>query len=102
MATTAAGKGKAVILSEVTLVPLDGLLLALQNEPADAVLASLHGGEALLRNGECLGIVRSAAYGHTLGRTIVTGYVECPPGVEKVTPKWLRAGSWAVSGCAGS
>ena len=33
--------------ARLTLVPLDGLLLALQNEPADAVLASLHGGEAL-------------------------------------------------------
>lgn len=57
----------------------------------------LHGGEALLRNGECLGIVRSTAYGHTLGRTIVTGYIGCPDGVAKLTPKWLREGSWAIS-----
>lgn len=57
----------------------------------------LHGGEAILRNGECLGIVRSTAYGHTLGRTIVTGYVDCPDEVPKITPKWLREGSWAVS-----
>lgn len=57
----------------------------------------LHGGEGLLRDGECVGIVRSTAYGHSLGKTIVTGYVEAPAGVPKVTPKWLREGSWAVS-----
>lgn len=57
----------------------------------------LHGGEAILRDGKCLGIVRSTAYGHTLGRTIVTGYVECPEDLPKITPKWLREGSWAVS-----
>ena len=56
----------------------------------------LHGGEALMRNGECLGIVRSTAYGHTLGRTIVTGYVDCPEGVPKITPKWLKEGEWHV------
>ena len=41
--------------------------------------------------------MRSTAYGHTLGRTVVTGYVQCPPDVPKITPNWLRAGSWAVS-----
>ena len=25
-----------------------------------------------------------------------TGYVDCPEGVPKITPKWLREGSWAV------
>eukprot|EP01047_Picozoa_sp_COSAG01_P074567 COSAG01_NODE_12498_length_1729_cov_1.257669_4_plen_200_part_00 len=38
----------------------------------------LHGGEALLRDGVMCGLVRSTAYGHSLGRTIVTGYVDCP------------------------
>ena len=88
----------------------------------DGVAPPLHGGEGLLRNGECIGFVRSSAYGHTLGRSIVTGksalsinhinthlpltsslptpqtpgYVDCPEGVPKITPKWLREGSWAV------
>merc|ERR1712032_1041339 len=61
------------------------------------VAPPLHGGEAIMRNGECLGIVRSTAYGHTLSRTIVTGYVDCPKEVPKITPKWLREGSWTVS-----
>lgn len=56
----------------------------------------LHGAEALMRDGECVGIVRSTAFGHTLGRTIAIGYVDCPPDLPKITPKWLRAGSWAV------
>ena len=60
------------------------------------VAPPLHGGEGLIRNGECLGIVRSTAYGHTLGQTIVTGYIDCPDGLPKITPKWLREGSWAV------
>ena len=52
--------------------------------------------QALIRDGEHVGFVRSTAYGHTLGRTVVTGYVQCPPDVPKITPKWLREGSWAV------
>lgn len=59
----------------------------------------LHGGEALLRDGVPLGIVRSTAYGHTIGRTIVTGYVDIvdkPEGIDKITPKWLREGTWEV------
>lgn len=57
----------------------------------------LHGGEVLLRDGDPVGIVRSTAYGHTLGATIVTGYVSCPEGLPKITPTWLREGTWAVS-----
>ena len=56
----------------------------------------LHGGEVLFRDGVPLGIVRSTAYGHTIGRTIVTGYVDKPEGLDKITLKWLRDGAWAV------
>lgn len=56
----------------------------------------LHGAELIERNGEPLGIVRSTAYGHSLGRQILTGYVHCPKGLEKITPAWLREGSWSV------
>ena len=38
----------------------------------------LHGAESLWRNGECVGYVRSTAYGHTIGRSIAYGYVDCP------------------------
>ena len=50
----------------------------------------------LLRDGVSVGIVRSTAFGHTLGRSVVTGYVEKPPDLPKITPKWLREGSWSV------
>ena len=40
--------------------------------------------------------MRSTAYGHSIGKQVVTGYVRCPDGLEKITPKWLREGSWAV------
>ncbi|EOD39470.1 sarcosine dehydrogenase [Emiliania huxleyi CCMP1516] len=56
----------------------------------------LHGAELIERDGEPLGIVRSTAYGHSIGKQVVTGYVRCPDGLEKITPKWLREGSWAV------
>ena len=26
----------------------------------------------------------------------MTGYVDCPEGLAKITPAWLREGSWAV------
>ena len=61
------------------------------------VAPPLHGAEALLRDGKCVGLVRSTAFGHSLGRTIVTGYVDCPPELPKLTPAWLREGAWAVS-----
>ena len=58
--------------------------------------ADLAAPELISRDGVPCGIVRSTAYGHTLGRSIVTGYVDCPDGLPKITPKWLREGSWAV------
>jgi len=60
------------------------------------VTPPLHGAEVIERDGVPLGIVRSTAYGHTIGRTIVTGYVDCPEGLDKITLQWLREGSWSV------
>lgn len=50
----------------------------------------------LLRDGVPMGIVRSTAYGHSMGATIVTGYVACPEELPKITLSWLREGAWAV------
>ena len=38
--------------------------------------ASVHGGEAILRSGRTLGVTTSGGYGHTLGMSIVYGYVD--------------------------
>lgn len=38
----------------------------------------LHGAESIWRDGECVGYVRSTAFGHTIGSSIAYGYVDCP------------------------
>lgn len=38
----------------------------------------LHGAESLWRDGDCVGYVRSTAFGHTIGSSIAYGYVDCP------------------------
>ncbi len=42
----------------------------------------LWGGELVLRNGEPVGEVRSAAYGHTLGRSVALALIDNAPGVD--------------------
>jgi len=56
----------------------------------------LHGAETIWRDGCCIGYVRSTAYGHTLGRSIAYGYVDCPESEAKITNAWLQAGQWQV------
>lgn len=56
----------------------------------------LFGNETIWRNGECLGLVRSTAYGYTIGQQIAYGYVKAPEGVKKITKKWLEEGVWEI------
>jgi sarcosine dehydrogenase len=56
----------------------------------------LHGLETLWRNDECVGFVRSTAFGHAIGTTIAYGYVEKGKGETKVTNKWLKSGVWKI------
>ena len=56
----------------------------------------LHGAETIWRDGACVGYVRSTAFGHTLGRSIAYGYVDCPDGMPMITNKWLCEGGWCV------
>jgi len=63
----------------------------------------LHGFETVYRDGECVGLIKSTAYGHSIGKTIVYAYVHSSDPAEqqagskfKVTNKWLNAGSWHV------
>lgn len=75
-------------------------LVTLVIEPSstgESSMRPLHGGEILLRDGHPVGLVRSTAFGHTLGATIVTGYVACPLEIPQLTPGWLKKGSWAIS-----
>ena len=42
------------------------------------------GGELLLRDGEPVGFASSAAFGHTIGRTVLLGYVERRDGGQRL------------------
>merc|ERR1719265_72084 len=59
----------------------------------------LHGTETIWRNGECVGFVKSTAFGFTIGKQIAYGYVDAPGG-SPLKPKqfseWLSAGSWSI------
>ena len=50
-----------------------------------------NGMETIMRNGECLGLVRSAAYGHSVEKSIAYGYVDAWAGLKKITNKALQA-----------
>lgn len=58
---------------------IDRRLLFFALDNADPVL---YGGELVLRDGEPVGDLRSAAYGHTLGRAVGLGYVRCENGTS--------------------
>lgn len=61
--------------------------------------ADLFGGEPVLLDGEWVGYVRAAAYGHTLGGPVGIAQVECATGV---TAEWLRYGRFTVATPAGT
>ncbi|HQU68543.1 MAG TPA: FAD-dependent oxidoreductase [Albidovulum sp.] len=53
----------------------------------------LWGGELVLRNGDPVGEVRSAAYGHSLGRSVALAYVDHAKGVDKA---FLSSGEFEI------
>jgi sarcosine dehydrogenase len=56
----------------------------------------LHGSETMWRDDVCVGLVRSTAYGYTIGHAIAYAYAKVAPGETKVTNKWLEAGKWEI------
>ena len=54
------------------------------------------GGELLLRDGEPVGFASSAAFGHTLGRAVLLGYIERRDG-GKADREWLGRGRYQVA-----
>lgn len=59
----------------------------------DDPLPMLWGGELILRDGKPVGEARSAAYGHTLGRSVALGLIENPSGVDKA---FLETGRFEI------
>ena len=49
--------------------------------------------EPIYRDGQLVGTVTSAAYGHTLGRTVGLGYVRA---AHPIDTDWITAGSYEV------
>merc|ERR1712063_188435 len=70
----------------------------------EEVATPLHGQETIWRDGQCVGFVKSAAYGFTVRKQIAYGYVDAPDG-SALKPKqftdWLSAGEWHIGdkGC---
>ena len=59
----------------------------------------LHGFETIRLDGKPIGLVRSTAFGHTIGKTIAYGYIKKPAELAKITNKWLKSlpsDSWTV------
>jgi 4-methylaminobutanoate oxidase (formaldehyde-forming) len=76
----------------------DALIAARDKPPARRLLSFVaaspdtplaHGGELILRNGEPVGDVTSAAYGHTVGGIVALGYAAT--GGARVDDAWLSA-----------
>jgi sarcosine dehydrogenase len=59
----------------------------------------LHGRETIWRNGECVGFVKSTAFGFSIGKQIAYGYVDAPDG-KPLKPKdfnaWLKEGTFKI------
>jgi 4-methylaminobutanoate oxidase (formaldehyde-forming) len=93
-----AGLSFAVKLDKGDFRGRDALLAAKGRGPARRLLSFVatspdtpiaHGGELILRNGEPVGDVSSAAYGHTVGGIVALGYAAT--GGALVDAAWLAA-----------
>jgi len=65
---------------------------------AEDPVIDLFGNEPVLRDGNWVGYVRAAAYGHTVGAAVGLAQVSCPDGV---TGEWLARGGFTVRTGAG-
>jgi 4-methylaminobutanoate oxidase (formaldehyde-forming) len=93
-----AGLAFAVNLGKGDFLGRDALLAARGKPPARRLLSFVaptpdtpiaHGGELILRNGDPVGEVTSAAYGHTVGGIVALGYAAT--GGARVDDAWLAA-----------
>jgi 4-methylaminobutanoate oxidase (formaldehyde-forming) len=77
-----AGLGFCVALDKGEFIGRDALARAKAEGPRRKLCiflldepAAVYGGEAIMRGGKVLGVTTSGGYGHTIGRSIVYGYV---------------------------
>jgi 4-methylaminobutanoate oxidase (formaldehyde-forming) len=97
-----AGLGFAVKLDKPGFIGREALVAAKAQPLARRVVALAlddpepiaWGGELVVRDGRPAGEVTSAAYGHTLGRTVCLALVHA--GGAPVDAAWLKSGAWKV------
>jgi glycine cleavage system aminomethyltransferase T len=74
----------------------EGVCRRLVNLVVSDPAAYASGGELLLRDGEPAGFASSAAFGHTVGRAVLLGYIERHGG-GKADRDWLGRGTYQVA-----
>ena len=85
-----AGLGRFVKLDKPDFTGRDAALILRQQEPrtglamlaVEATDADAWGGEPILRDGEYVGYVSSAAFGHCAGKSLALGYLKAGAGTE--------------------
>jgi 4-methylaminobutanoate oxidase (formaldehyde-forming) len=82
--------GRDAVLAKKAAGPLQRRLVQVLALDSDTML--FHA-EPMWRDGQAVGYVRAASYGHTLGGAVGLAMVEH---LDGVTPDWLAAGSWEV------
>jgi 4-methylaminobutanoate oxidase (formaldehyde-forming) len=97
-----AGLGFAVKLDKADFIGREALLAA-KGKPLARCIVALTlddaepvawAGELVLRDGRPAGEVTSAAYGHTLGRTVCLALVHA--GGQPIDAAWLASGRWQI------
>ena len=85
--------GREAVLAQKQAGPLRKRLVQILLEDPEPLM---HHAEIVLRDGEALGYIRAASYGHTLGGAVGLAMIEAPAGVQGIDQAWLDAGSWEV------
>ena len=63
-------------------------------EMSSHIISCFHLLQPILRNGELVGYISSAGYGHTLGRAVGMGYVRNSQG--QADKAWIESGTYQV------
>ena len=86
----------ATLAQKATAAERGGLPRRLVQVMLEAPGPLLYHGEVVYRNGEAVGDIRSASYGHTLGGAVGLSMVEPSCRTQPASPAWIREGTWEV------
>jgi len=99
-----AGLSFAVDLSKPTFIGRDAIVAQKENGVTSRLVqfllhspdAMLYHNEPIYRDDVIVGYICSGMFGHTLGAAVGLGYVNHTDGESKVTPKWIKAGTYSI------